>query len=515
MGEPVYLRHSRGRHARALFAHLAARRAACLKLLTDCGSEVAEQSLRDIGSMHYWPVETVLAPLHSSCRQGDSPMTVKTVVELDLVGYSDISRNLEENLGAKVVADFNKHIQGFVDAGLKAIKARRKDVVKATTGDGAILAFADPANAHVFGVAVHKAAQTHNATVSSAAARRLFRIGIATGDFHEDRGSVAGTVISRAVRMEAASEPGQMLIDISTFDGLPLEYKALYGQEEIVAGKRGETFPARRLNVVQHRSPDDGKPSEASILRDARPRQPPPAAAAGEHHPLRLEAHGNENYIHMPADKYEQNSAYTVATRFHLFTGDSPAILLSFSGHHHARGCVCLNDAPQLRINNAAVKISSDNATLASPYALPAQSAAFVGYTRRVWPPLTVMSAADCDYGDIEVCVRYRIGASTEKLVKWFELQPGGEMKPIAGGRDVPYLSDQHMAQLRNEGRLSSEDYDRLVGYSGDTRYRVAFSDNLSPNYLEVPDWQRELLRKLVGQPSLDDLRRRSGFQPL
>ena len=53
-------------------------------------------------------------------------MTVKTVVELDLVGYSDISRNLEENLGAKVVADFNKHIQGFVDAGLKAIKARRK-----------------------------------------------------------------------------------------------------------------------------------------------------------------------------------------------------------------------------------------------------------------------------------------------------------------------------------------------------------------------------------------------------
>lgn len=110
-------------------------------------------------------------------------MALKTVVELDLVGYSDISRTLEDNLGAEVVARFNEQIQGFVDAGLGAAKANRDDVVKATTGDGAILAFAEAADAHRFAVAVHEAAQRHNAARASPAAGRWFRIGVAYGRF--------------------------------------------------------------------------------------------------------------------------------------------------------------------------------------------------------------------------------------------------------------------------------------------------------------------------------------------
>jgi hypothetical protein len=66
-------------------------------------------------------------------------MSQKTVLELDLVGYSDVARNLEQQVGVEVVARFNDQIQEFVDVGLAAIQSNREDVVRATTGDGAIL----------------------------------------------------------------------------------------------------------------------------------------------------------------------------------------------------------------------------------------------------------------------------------------------------------------------------------------------------------------------------------------
>lgn len=65
----------------------------------------------------------------------------KTVIELDLKGYSDIARELEEHFSAEVVMQFNEQIQTFVDAGLKATETRREEAVMATTGDGAILVF--------------------------------------------------------------------------------------------------------------------------------------------------------------------------------------------------------------------------------------------------------------------------------------------------------------------------------------------------------------------------------------
>ena len=76
-------------------------------------------------------------------------ITAKTVVELDLVGYSDAFRALEENVGVEVVARFNDQIQGFVDAGLSAVGTQRARVVLATTGDGAILAFDRPGDRQI------------------------------------------------------------------------------------------------------------------------------------------------------------------------------------------------------------------------------------------------------------------------------------------------------------------------------------------------------------------------------
>jgi len=196
---------------------------------------------------------------------------MKTVVELDLVGYSDVCRTLEENVGVHVVAEFNDQIQGFVDAGLSACGAQRSKVVMATTGDGAILVFDDAPSAHKFAEAVHSATQKHNETKVTASAQRWFRIGAATGELHQGPRAgggqeIAGTVIANAVRLEGNARPGQLVVDLPTFDGLPDDAKKIYGGDETVYGKRQERFTVRRCTFVPYGAADEGPPSVLDIL---------------------------------------------------------------------------------------------------------------------------------------------------------------------------------------------------------------------------------------------------------
>ncbi len=101
---------------------------------------------------------------------------------------------------------------------------------------------------------VHEACRVHNHGKSVPAARRWFRIGIATGDLVlETLGAtrkMAGSVIARAVRLEAAANIGEILADTDTYAALPREIQARYGAEERIAGKRDEKFPARRCVIV-------------------------------------------------------------------------------------------------------------------------------------------------------------------------------------------------------------------------------------------------------------------------
>ena len=87
---------------------------------------------------------------------------MKTVLELDLVGYSSISNNVEESLDVSTVAQLNQQIQSFIDIGLKASNVTRELTVMSLTGDGAILVFNSAKQAHVFAEAVHHATQEHN-----------------------------------------------------------------------------------------------------------------------------------------------------------------------------------------------------------------------------------------------------------------------------------------------------------------------------------------------------------------
>ena len=178
----------------------------------------------------------------------------KTVVELDLKGYSDIARELEEHVSAEIVLQFNDQIQGFVDSGLSVAGMRRAESVMATTGDGAILVFDSPEIAHRFAAAVHEACRLHNYERTVTSAKRWFRIGVATGPLaiETNRGAkeMAGSVIARAVRLEAGGNIGEILVDTKTYAGLSDHQKAQYGPEESIGGKRDEMFPARRCVVL-------------------------------------------------------------------------------------------------------------------------------------------------------------------------------------------------------------------------------------------------------------------------
>jgi class 3 adenylate cyclase len=198
---------------------------------------------------------------------------IKTVLELDLVGYSSVARMLEENNGAGAVAALNDQVQRFVDDGLRAVQLPRDGTVMATTGDGAILLFEKADQAHRFATALSVATKEHNASRTEASARRRFRVGAATGEIvlrpqpgggHD----MAGITIANAVRLEAAGRPGTLLIDLATHNALPSRLQALYGPEEEVAGKRDEKFRARRCVF----DPDDA--AEVHVA----PPQPKPAA---------------------------------------------------------------------------------------------------------------------------------------------------------------------------------------------------------------------------------------------
>ena len=106
----------------------------------------------------------------------------KTVLELDLVGYSTICDQLEQGLDVKTIAQLNRQIQSFVDTGLQAAGVTREETVMATTGDGAILVFESAVQAHQFAVAVHTTTAEHNRTRTQPLAKRVFRSGAATGE---------------------------------------------------------------------------------------------------------------------------------------------------------------------------------------------------------------------------------------------------------------------------------------------------------------------------------------------
>lgn len=174
-----------------------------------------------------------------------------TAVLVDLVGYSDMSRLLEDSLGVQATLSLNQQVQRLIGDALSEAGGTAADNVVMTTGDGALLTFTDPDRALDFAVRLNRCAARHNAGVTEPRARRVFRVGISTGEIavDPDTGSPAGMAISRAARLEAKADPGGVLIDSESWNAASDILKAAYIGPEDISGKRDEHFEAYRAQV--------------------------------------------------------------------------------------------------------------------------------------------------------------------------------------------------------------------------------------------------------------------------
>ncbi len=198
-----------------------------------------------------------------------STLVRRTVVELDLVGYSHVARALEEQTDARVVLHLSDQVQGFVDDGLREVGRVRKDVVNGTAGDNALLAFERAYEAHRFSEAVHLATQKYNDSRTDVAAQRHFRIGISTGQIAVRGKDISGTRIIDSVRLEAAGRKGHILIDEATFEELPRKYQECYRGPETVADKQNNSYSVYRCIVVESDDVGVVSPGIATQKRDS------------------------------------------------------------------------------------------------------------------------------------------------------------------------------------------------------------------------------------------------------
>jgi TolB-like protein/class 3 adenylate cyclase/Tfp pilus assembly protein PilF len=199
-----------------------------------------------------------------------------TAVLVDLVGYSDMSRLLEDSLGVQATLSLNQQVQRLIGDALSEGGGNADENVVMTTGDGALLTFTGPDQALDFATALHRCAARHNAGVTEPRARRIFRVGISTGEIAVDpnTGSPAGMAISRAARLEAKADPGGVLIDSESWNAASGERKAAYHGPEDISGKRDEHFEAYRAQIDPHGKANaaywvDTKSEIATNLADA------------------------------------------------------------------------------------------------------------------------------------------------------------------------------------------------------------------------------------------------------
>ena len=173
------------------------------------------------------------------------------MVLVDLVGYSDTAMMLEETLGVAALGAFNAGIQEILDQSLSISGVTRADSVVMTTGDGALLRFSNADQALTFAATLHIASEQDNLTKGCHGAKRVFRVGIGTGDVAFDTeategNGLAGMAIARAARLEGHAEPGGTLIDPETWESASAPIRAAFIGPETVSGKRQERFTAYR-----------------------------------------------------------------------------------------------------------------------------------------------------------------------------------------------------------------------------------------------------------------------------
>jgi hypothetical protein len=72
------------------------------------------------------------------------------------------------------------------------------------------------------------------------------------------------------------------------------------------------------------------------------------------------------------------------------------------------------------------------------------------------------------------------MGEATEVVERFFRFEAGGNLAPIDAPREPPILSDSLLSEMRANGGISSEEFDRATLIDATLRYQIVkFGDYL------------------------------------
>ena len=131
-------------------------------------------------------------------------------------------------------------IRSFEGIVFPLIGEYRGQIIK-TLGDGILAVFKHPLNAVLAALAVQKKTQDHN-QYKIDTEKFFLRIGLNTGQVIRKQNDVYGDVVNVASRMQAAANPGDILLTIGTYEEIknyvkctPLGKIKVKGKEEAIA----------------------------------------------------------------------------------------------------------------------------------------------------------------------------------------------------------------------------------------------------------------------------------------
>lgn len=193
-----------------------------------------------------------------------------SILVIDLVGYSERLAALEEQV-PDASQILNRQIEQFVGDAITAAKLDIKRTVLKFTGDGAIARTDDAERAHRIAAALQHASANFNAGKHSLLGKRLFRVGIATGEVSQYENTVGdpdlgGSTIGRAARMEAGCKVGGIAIDQDTYSALPADLRLLYAGPEEIVDKNKARYVAYRFQAVREDAQTEPKPPDSASV---------------------------------------------------------------------------------------------------------------------------------------------------------------------------------------------------------------------------------------------------------
>ena len=169
----------------------------------------------------------------------------RTLVKLDLEGYSDISNFVENIADATAVSKINARIKKLVEESLDQVGFEKGEILeKAAEGDSALVSFKVADDAHKFAILIHQNIEKWSFRLSFKHYKMEFRIGCATGEL--DVSTHDGCLNIVAYRLEPKAHPGGTLIDAQTYRELSPIFQIEYDIEEMIPGKRQEKYRIRR-----------------------------------------------------------------------------------------------------------------------------------------------------------------------------------------------------------------------------------------------------------------------------